>query len=201
MSIAAPRPFSGRQFLTILVSAFLVVSAANGLMIWSALSSWSGLVSDSAYQEGLGFDRVLAESRAEAALGWKATIAYDRGRIAVQLSDSKGQPLAGMALSAGLQMLALFFPPVRLVLGQGGRALVRPARHRRAEGVRPDGVRDLVRQVAGQDAQIGEGGGATQPQLRRGRCRSQHGQHPAPFGRWLAQAGQDERERPGPHQE
>ena len=102
MSIAAPRPFSGRQFLTILVSAFLVVSAANGLMIWSALSSWSGLVSDSAYQEGLGFDRVLAESRAEAALGWKATIAYDRGRIAVQLSDAKGQPLAGMALSAVL---------------------------------------------------------------------------------------------------
>jgi nitrogen fixation protein FixH len=78
----------------------VVVSAVNGLMIWYALSSWSGLVSDSAYQEGLGFDRVLAESRAEAALGWKATIAYDpRGHIAVQLADAKDQPLAGMALS------------------------------------------------------------------------------------------------------
>jgi nitrogen fixation protein FixH len=100
MSIAEPRPFSGRKFLAILVGAFVVVAAVNGLMIWYALSSWTGLVSDSAYQEGLGFDRVLAESRAEAALGWKATIAYDpQGRIAVQLADAKGQPLGGMTLS------------------------------------------------------------------------------------------------------
>jgi nitrogen fixation protein FixH len=100
MSVAEPRPFSGRKFLAILVGAFVAVSAVNGLMIWYAFSSWTGLVSDSAYQEGLGFDRVLAESRAEAALGWKARIAYDpQGRIAVQLADAKGQPLAGMALS------------------------------------------------------------------------------------------------------
>ena len=100
MSIAAPRPFSGRKFFAILVSAFVVVCAVNSLMIWFALSSWSGLVSDSAYQEGLGFDRVLAESRAEAALGWSATIAYDpEGRIAVQLADASDKPLAGMTLS------------------------------------------------------------------------------------------------------
>jgi nitrogen fixation protein FixH len=100
MSIAEPRPFSGRKFLAVLLGAFAVVAAANGLLIWYALSTWSGLVSDSAYQEGLGFDRVLAESRAEAALGWQATIEYDpHGRISVVLVDAKAQPLAGMQLS------------------------------------------------------------------------------------------------------
>jgi nitrogen fixation protein FixH len=100
MSMAEPRPFSGRKFFAILVSAFVIVAAANGLMVWYALTSWTGLVSDSAYQEGLGFDRVLAESRAEAALGWRATIKYEsRGRVSVELADAKGQPLAGMALS------------------------------------------------------------------------------------------------------
>jgi nitrogen fixation protein FixH len=100
MSIAEPRPFSGRKFLAILVGAFVVVTAVNGVMIWFALSSWSGLVSDSAYQDGLGFDGVLAESRAEAALGWKSTIAYDpKGRISVLLTDAAQKPLSGMTLS------------------------------------------------------------------------------------------------------
>lgn len=69
-------------------------------MIWYALSTWSGLVSDSAYAEGLGFDRVLAASRAEAALGWKGTIAYDpAGRIVFHLLDAKGRPLPRMGVS------------------------------------------------------------------------------------------------------
>jgi nitrogen fixation protein FixH len=96
------RRFTGRQFLAILLGAFLVVSAVNGLMIWYAESSWTGLVSDSAYEEGLGFDRVLAESRAEAALGWRGTIAYDavQGRLTVTLADRAGRPLSGLGLSA-----------------------------------------------------------------------------------------------------
>ncbi len=131
MNIADPRPFSGQKFLAILVGAFVVVAAVNGLMIWYALSSWTGLVSDSAYQEGLGFDRVLAESRAEAALGWKAVIEYDpQGRVSVRLSDGGGQPLGGMQLSI------LLLRPTRegldraLPLTEGARgryeAVVRP---------------------------------------------------------------------------
>ena len=71
-------------------------------MIWLALSSWTGLVSDSAYEEGLGFDRMLAESRAEAALGWQGKVAYDaaRGRLSVILADRAGRPLTGLRLSA-----------------------------------------------------------------------------------------------------
>ena len=58
--IASREPFTGRKFLALLLGLFLVVAAVNGLMIWYALSSWTGLVSDSAYEDGLGFDRVLA---------------------------------------------------------------------------------------------------------------------------------------------
>ena len=100
MNRAADRQFTGRQFLAIMVGSFVLVTAVNALMIWYALSSWSGLVSDSAYAEGLGFDRVLAASRAEAALGWKGTIAYDpAGRIVFHLVDSNGEPLSRMGVS------------------------------------------------------------------------------------------------------
>ncbi len=100
--MADARAFTGRKFLAILVGAFLLVSTVNGLMVWFALHSWTGLVSDSAYQEGLGFDRVLAESRAEAALGWRAEITYDGSarRLLVILADAEGRALSGMALSA-----------------------------------------------------------------------------------------------------
>jgi nitrogen fixation protein FixH len=103
MSVTEPqRQFTGRTFLGILLGAFLAVTAVNGLMIWYAESSWTGLVSDSAYEQGLGFDRVLAESRAEAALGWRGAIAYDAGtgRLTVTLADRAGRPLTGLQLSA-----------------------------------------------------------------------------------------------------
>ena len=100
--IASREPFTGRKFLALLLGGFLVVAAVNGLMIWYALSSWTGLVSDSAYEDGLGFDRVLAESRAEAALGWQGASAYDAGtgHLTVTLANQEGEPLTGLQLSA-----------------------------------------------------------------------------------------------------
>ena len=102
MSLAASRMLTGRKFFAILLGAFIAVAAVNGLMIWYAESSWTGLVSDSAYEQGLGFDRMLAESRAEAALGWQGAIAYDAGagRLIVTLANQAGAPLTGLELSA-----------------------------------------------------------------------------------------------------
>jgi nitrogen fixation protein FixH len=102
MSMTEPRPFTGRKFLALLLGAFLAVTAVNGLMIWYAESSWTGLVSDSAYEQGLGFDRMLVRSRAEAALGWQGAITYDsaKGRLTVTLADRAGRPLTGLDLSA-----------------------------------------------------------------------------------------------------
>lgn len=101
MSLTAERPFTGRKFLAILIGCFAVVLAVNVLMVWYALTSWTGLVSDSAYEDGLAYDQMLAEGKAEAALGWKAAIAYDKdGRLTVQLADSHSQPLAGFRLAA-----------------------------------------------------------------------------------------------------
>ena len=100
MSAQREKRFTGRQFLAIMLASFVLVTAVNGLMIWYALSTWSGLVSDSAFAEGLGFDRVLAASRAEAALGWKGTIAYEpSGRIVFHLVDANGQPLSRLGVS------------------------------------------------------------------------------------------------------
>ena len=109
MSLAAPRMLTGRKFLAILVGAFIAVAAVNGLMIWYAESSWTGLVSDSAYEQGLGFDRMLAESRAEAALGWQGALTYDAatGHLTVTLADAEGRPMSG------LQLLVQWLRPTR----------------------------------------------------------------------------------------
>ena len=131
MSMVEARPFSGRSFFAILVAAFVVVIAVNGVMIWYAISTWSGLVSDSAFQEGLGFDRVLAESRAEAALGWTADIGVAAdGRLTVTLADRDAKPLEGMQLTASFLRPTREGFDIRVTLAEAGpgryEAIVHP---------------------------------------------------------------------------
>lgn len=60
-SVAAqPRELTGRIVLTWLVGFFAVVFAVNGVMAVAAISTFSGLDSDSPYQAGLAFDAEIA---------------------------------------------------------------------------------------------------------------------------------------------
>ncbi len=57
-----------------IVASFLVVIAVNGALIYFATSSWTGVVTETPFEDGNDYNRVLARGDAEAATGWTVTI-------------------------------------------------------------------------------------------------------------------------------
>jgi nitrogen fixation protein FixH len=104
---APPREVTGRMVLIWLVGFFAVVFAVNGVMAVAAISTFSGLDSDSPYQAGLAFDAEIADARAQRALHWQVqatVVKTDAGatRIDISARDPDGVPLPGLAATASL---------------------------------------------------------------------------------------------------
>lgn len=82
------------------VGAFLVVLAANGTMLMFALDSFTGIETEQAYRKGLAYNEQIDAAEQQAALGWTVALSVEqsgptRAVIALDVSDSAGQPLDG----------------------------------------------------------------------------------------------------------
>jgi nitrogen fixation protein FixH len=100
-SPTAPR---GRWIPWIFVAGMLTVVAVNAVMVYCAVSSWSGVATTHAFERGIAYNRLLAAAAGEAALGWQADVDYradtDRpAALTITLHDAEGRPLNGAALS------------------------------------------------------------------------------------------------------
>jgi nitrogen fixation protein FixH len=82
------------------VGFFGVVFVANAIMIWLALTTFTGLDRDEPYVRGTDYNAVLAEERRQEALGWTAAVEADTERLAVALADRLEQPLTGAVVHA-----------------------------------------------------------------------------------------------------
>jgi nitrogen fixation protein FixH len=87
------------------VAFFGVVLAANGVLIWIAFATWTGLETEGAYQKGLAYNRSLAAARAQDALGWRVDLklAASGGRLAVlklTLADRYGDLIEDAKVTA-----------------------------------------------------------------------------------------------------
>ena len=77
---------------------FAVVVAANGIMMFFAFTSWTGLETLGAYDKGVAYNKTLEAARAQQALGWQVeSEVLSNGaqgvRIEVALRDSQGAPV------------------------------------------------------------------------------------------------------------
>lgn len=102
-----PRPWTGRTVLYWLFGFFGLMFAANGVFVWLALSSWSGVEVDSSYAAGRQFPGEQRAADAQAALGWLVNGTAERSsdgraRIAVEARDARGVPLPGLTVTATL---------------------------------------------------------------------------------------------------
>ncbi|MDK9696439.1 MAG: FixH family protein [Siculibacillus sp.] len=98
---------TGRHVLFILLGAFAFVFAVNGVMIWKALDSFPGVVTQSSYRDSQRFNRSIAEAQAQASRGWRVDAKAERvtdGRVVVRLEahDAAGAPISGVAFKAML---------------------------------------------------------------------------------------------------
>jgi nitrogen fixation protein FixH len=104
--------------------AFVVV--VNGVMVYFALSTFTGTTVDRAYERGRLYNEVLAEAERQASFGWRFELAWTpsgdplAGRIVVAATDRDGAPLEGLAIE-GRVLRPLGRPePIPLAFAQAG---------------------------------------------------------------------------------
>lgn len=94
-----PRPVTGRTVLIYLVAFFGIVFTANFFLVRVALSSFSGVETDSAYKAGLTFKNNVAAAQAQDARHWAVDATLQRGdaaRVTITAKDADGKPLSGL---------------------------------------------------------------------------------------------------------
>ncbi len=98
---------TGRHFLYWIVSFFGVIFTVNGIFIYMALSTWSGLEVKNAYQVGRNYNKYLAAAEAQNKRGWKVDVtkrlAGDSLSVVVRPRDAKGAPLTGLEITVWLR--------------------------------------------------------------------------------------------------
>lgn len=101
---AKPRGLTGRHVLLILLSAFALVAAVNGLFIYKAIATYSGDVAVEPYRKGLHYNQRVDADERQARLGWTEAIEMQGtdGPFAVTLRKTSGEPVTGLVVTGQL---------------------------------------------------------------------------------------------------
>ena len=114
--------FDNLRWIPWMIAAVLVaVAAVNGALAYFALRSDPGLVTAHPFELGNGYNEVLAEGEAEAALGWKGTVRFvadaeHSGTIVAEVRDRAGAAVSGLSVSVTVMRPVEPLPPQRLAL-------------------------------------------------------------------------------------
>lgn len=108
IGITRPQGLTGRHVLFILLGFFGSIATADGLLVWSALSTWSGTEATNAYRAGQLYNGELAHARAQAALGWHVESTVERmadglATVRVTIADPKREPVTAVRVTGTLQ--------------------------------------------------------------------------------------------------
>lgn len=94
-----PRVITGRTVLIYFVSFFGIIFAMNFVMVRVAISSFSGVETESSYKAGLTFKNDVAAAHAQDALHWSVEANVQRGdarSIVITARDAQSQALSGL---------------------------------------------------------------------------------------------------------
>jgi nitrogen fixation protein FixH len=92
----------GRHVLMGLIVFFGVMLAANSLLVYYALDTFSGGDRPDPYRSGLNYNETIEAGKRQAALGWQTEMAYDdsQGRLTLSVLDEAQVPVTNLALDA-----------------------------------------------------------------------------------------------------
>ena len=104
-SVQAPaRPVIRGWHVFVAVSAFFgVIIAVDGAFTVAALRTFPGQVSVTPYEDGLLYNRHIAQIEAQERLGWQAAAAAEPGQVVLELQDRDGRPLSGLVVTGRLE--------------------------------------------------------------------------------------------------
>jgi nitrogen fixation protein FixH len=95
----APRPITGRTVLLYFMGFFGIIFAMNFYMVHVAVSSFSGVETESAYKAGLSFKNDVAAAHAQDARHWSVEASLRRSdvnSVVITARDAHGTALAGL---------------------------------------------------------------------------------------------------------
>ncbi|MGB0718856.1 MAG: FixH family protein, partial [Bdellovibrionales bacterium] len=95
-----PRNFKGSHVFLIFAAFFGIIIAVNGVFIYTALGTHTGVVTERPYEKGLAYNDTLEQAKAQPR--WQTAAAYDNGVLTWRLLDEGAKPLDGAAVSAKL---------------------------------------------------------------------------------------------------
>lgn len=148
MSTLAHRPqagfrLNGRHVLAMMVGFFTLIAAVDASFAVMAYRTHPGEVSVTPYEDGLVYNRKIAQLEAQEALGWQAGAEAEPGAVVVVVVDAAKRPITGLAVTGRLERPAT----------ETGRVILRfretsPGRYEaRAKGL--DGSWDLTAETRG----------------------------------------------------
>jgi nitrogen fixation protein FixH len=95
--------FTGRHMLMIMIAFFAVVIVVNVTMATIAGTSWTGFVVRNSYVASQEFNGRVAAARAQASLGWTATLLVENGEAHLAIVDRQGRPVVLIGASLALR--------------------------------------------------------------------------------------------------
>lgn len=77
---------------------FAVIAILDGVFVYMAVSTQTGLVTEQAYEKGLAFDDILATARSQPDI--QQDISYIGGVLRWKMAEKEGRPITNAAVSA-----------------------------------------------------------------------------------------------------
>jgi len=91
--------FTGWHMLGLMGVFFAKVFIANGIFLYFAITTFSGIETSDAYRKGLDYNARLAEARKIDAQNWTMKMRVENGTLLVSIRDGEGRPLSGLSLT------------------------------------------------------------------------------------------------------
>lgn len=138
---------TGWHVLAAVVGFFGIIIAVDVTFLMAAYRSYPGQVSVTPYEDGLAYNKHMAQQRAQEALGWRAAVAANPNAVIVQVVDRQGAPVEGLKVSGLLSRPAT-------EVGRLSLSFVETSPGRYAARVRPSaGAWDLAVTAKGKGAE------------------------------------------------
>ncbi|WP_439635822.1 FixH family protein [Oceanicaulis sp.] len=93
----------GWHVLAAMIMFFSVIIGVNTVFITLAMRSFPGEDQRRSYVQGLEYNDIIAQRRAQAALGWTAAVNLAEDRVLIRVTDAEDAPVMGLALDGVLR--------------------------------------------------------------------------------------------------
>jgi nitrogen fixation protein FixH len=93
------RDLTGRHVLLMVLAFFGVIFAVNGVFIYSALSTYSGGVTQEPYRKGLQYNERIAAAARQEQLGWQDDARLEGQKLTLLMHDAAQSPVTGLGVS------------------------------------------------------------------------------------------------------